>query len=89
MNYLPNPLRNRLAPHVHTYTKRTLLSLFQSQPVRFVHHERLFGGYDNIAYRWPKFGAMLKKILYSAENTPLAALGLSHLLVLEKRLPSR
>jgi hypothetical protein len=27
---------------------------------------------------------MLKRILYSAEDTPLALLGLSHMLVLEK-----
>ena len=88
VNYLPDSLRNRLAPHVRTYTKRALLRLFQPLPVRFVHHERLFGGYDNIEYRWPKFGRMLKKTLYSAENTPLATLGLSHLLVLEKRSPT-
>ena len=88
VNYLPDSLRNRLAPHVRTYTKRALFSLFQSQSVRFVHHERLFGGYDNIENRWPQAGRMLKKLLYSAENTPLAALGLSHLLVLEKRIPN-
>jgi len=88
VNYLPDSLRNRLAPHVRTYTKRALFRLFQPLPVRFVHHERLFGGYDNIEYRWPKFGRMLKKTLYSAENTPLATLGLSHLLVLEKRSPT-
>jgi len=85
VNYLPNALRNRLAPHVRTYTKRALFHLFQPLAVRFVHHERLFGGYDNIEYRWPKFGRLLKKSLYTAEKTPFAALGISHLLVLEKR----
>ncbi len=84
VNYLPDSLRNQLAPHVRTYTRRSFLALFQPLPVRFVHHERLFGGYDNIAYRWPQFGRILRKILYTAEKTPLAALGLSHLLVLEK-----
>jgi SAM-dependent methyltransferase len=84
VNYLPDTARNQLAPHVRTYTKRSLFALFQPLPVRFVHHERLFGGYDNIAYRWPKFGGMLRRILYEAEKTPLALLGLSHLLILEK-----
>jgi len=84
VNYLPDPARNKLAPHVRTYTKRSLFSLFQPLPVRCVHHERLFGGYDNIAYRWPQFGRLLRKFLYTAEKTPLAVLGLSHLLVLEK-----
>jgi SAM-dependent methyltransferase len=84
VNYLPNTMRNRLAPHVRAYTRSSLFALFQPLPVRFVHHERLFGGYDNIAYRWPRFGRSLRKVLYAAEKTPLATLGLSHLLVLQK-----
>ena len=84
VNYLPNTMRNRLAPHVRTYTRGSLFALFQPLSVRFVHHERLFGGYDNIVYRWPKVGRLVRKFLYAAEETPLAALGLSHLLVLQK-----
>ena len=85
VNYLPDPIRNQLAPHVRTYTKRSLFALFRPLPVRFVHHERIFGGYDNIAYRWPNLGRLLRSILYALEQTPLATLGLSHLLVLEKQ----
>ncbi|NCF67744.1 MAG: methyltransferase domain-containing protein [Chloroflexi bacterium] len=85
VNYLPNSLRTGLAPHVRTYTRRSLFALFHPLPVRFVHHERLFGGYDNIQYRWPRAGRLIKKVLYSAEKTPIAALGLSHLLVLQKQ----
>lgn len=84
VNYLPGNLRNRLAPHVRTYSKQSLLALFQPLPVRLVHHERIFGGYDNIGYRWPQIGRLLKKVLYRAEETSLAVLGLSHLLVLQK-----
>ena len=84
VNYLPNSLRNRLAPHVRTYTKSSLLSLFQNLPLQLIHHERIFGGYDNIAYRWPKAGRLIQKTLYSLEETPFSALGISHLLVLEK-----
>lgn len=84
VNYLPNPLRNRLAPHVRTYTATALRRLYRGLPVREIHHSRIFGGYDNIEYRWPRFGRLLKKALYTAEKTPLSVLGISHLLVLEK-----
>jgi SAM-dependent methyltransferase len=84
VNYLPDPLRNRLAPHVRTYTRRSLLHLVAGLPLRVVHHSRIFGGYDNIEARWPRLGRTLKTILYTAEKTPLAVLGLSHFLVLEK-----
>ncbi|RMG97193.1 MAG: class I SAM-dependent methyltransferase [Chloroflexi bacterium] len=85
VNYLPDKWRNQLAPHVRTYTRRTLLELFTGLPVEIVYHGRIFGGYDNIEYRWPRFGRFLKRLLYAAEKTPLAVLGLSHLLVLEKQ----
>lgn len=84
VNYLPDPLRNRLAPHVRAYTRRGLLGLFKSLPVRVVHYTRIFGGYDNIEQRRPKLGRFIKQSLYKAEKTPLRVLGISHLLVLEK-----
>ena len=84
VNYLPNPVRNRLAPHVRTYTTRALMNLIRELPVIKVHHSRIFGGYDNIEARWPSFGRILKKTLHSAEATPAAVFGISHLLVLEK-----
>jgi hypothetical protein len=54
-------------------------------PVKIIHHGRIFGGYDNIEYRLPHLGKMIKKALYVTEKTPFSVLGLSHLLVLEKR----
>jgi SAM-dependent methyltransferase len=84
VNYLPTPLRNRLAPHVRAYTGRQLRRLFHHLPVRVVHHGRIFGGYDNIERRRPRLGRLIKQVLYTAEKTPLAVLGISHLLVLEK-----
>ncbi len=84
VNYLPRPLRDKLAPHVRTYSRRDLFRLLDGLPVRVVHHGRIFGGYDNIERRWPRFGRWLKRTLYAAEKTPLAVLGISHLLVLEK-----
>jgi len=85
INYLPNSIRDRLAPHVRTYTTGRLLALTQGLPVDVMHHSRIYGGYDNIEQRWPRFGQVMKKVLYAAERTPLSALGLSHFLVLQKR----
>lgn len=84
VNYLPLPLRNRLAPHVRTYTARDIRALFRELPVQIVHHSRIFGGYDNIEARWPRAGGLLKRALHAAEKTPLRVFGISHLLVLEK-----
>jgi SAM-dependent methyltransferase len=84
VNYLPDPLRNRLAPHVRTYTARRLRGLFAGLPVREVHHRRIFGGYDNIAARAGRPGVLLRDTLHRAEATPLDVVGLSHLLVLER-----
>ncbi len=84
VNYLPNVLRNRLAPHVAVYTKRGLQMLFAGLPVKVVQHTRIYGGYDNIEYRLPRIGRIIKKTLYTLEQTPLNVFGISHLLVLEK-----
>ena len=84
VNYLPNMWRDKLAPHVRTYTKGNLLTLFNKQPVTLIHHSRIFGGYDNIEARRPQLGKAIKNTLYTAEKTPFSVLGISHLLVLEK-----
>jgi SAM-dependent methyltransferase len=84
INYLPDRWRNQLAPHVRTYTARGIRRLFDDQPVRIVHHTRIFGGYDNIVYRFPRLGRWLRGALYTLEVTPLRVVGLSHLLVIEK-----
>ena len=85
VNYLPNPLRNRLAPHVRAYTGHGLRALFDGLPLRLMHHGRIFGGYDNIVRRSPRLGGAIRRALYAAERTPFAVLGLSHFLVLEKQ----
>lgn len=84
VNYLPDTFRNRLAPHVRTYTPSSLRAVFAGLPLRELYHGRIFGGYDNIERRYPSAGRLIKRTLYAAEKTPLAALGLSHLLVLER-----
>jgi SAM-dependent methyltransferase len=88
INYLPNPLRNRLAPHVRAYTRHGLLRLLDGLPLKVVHHTRIFGGYDNLVARFGGAGRLLRATLHAAEHTPLRILGLSHLLIVEKELTS-
>ncbi|MBI5668940.1 MAG: class I SAM-dependent methyltransferase [Chloroflexi bacterium] len=84
INYLPDALRNRLAPHVRAYTKHGLHRLFDGLPVTVVHHRRIYGGYDNIITRFGAPGRLVRNILHGFEGTPLDTFGLSHLLVIEK-----
>ncbi|MEP7356855.1 MAG: class I SAM-dependent methyltransferase, partial [Anaerolineales bacterium] len=84
VNYLPDPLRNRLAPHVRAYTANGLRRLFAGLPARIVAHRRIFGGYDNLIARLGPLGRAIRAALYLAERTPVQVLGLSHMLVVEK-----
>ena len=84
INYLPDTLRNQLAPHVRAYTHRSLLDLFIGLPVLVRRHTQIFPGYDGINARRPAIGQFLREVTYSLEQTPLAAFGISHFLVLEK-----
>jgi SAM-dependent methyltransferase len=84
VNYLPVPLRNRLAPHVRVYSRKDLAKLFQGLPVKFIQRTVIFGGYDNIIARFPRFGRWLRSLLYWFEKTPFQILGLSHYWVIEK-----
>lgn len=84
INYLPNAMRDKLAPHVRAYTKRSLRGLFAGEPVKVVHHSRVYGGYDNIIARLGRPGKLIRDTLYMFEGTPLDTYGLSHFLVLQK-----
>lgn len=84
INYLPDRLRNRLAPHVRAYTTHDLRALFVGLPVRIVHHTQIYPGYDNIVARRPALGRLLRRATYALEGTPLRAFGLSHFWVVEK-----
>ncbi|NMD32026.1 MAG: class I SAM-dependent methyltransferase, partial [Chloroflexi bacterium] len=84
VNYLPRRWRDRLAPHVEIYPRRSLEALFAGLPVRFVTRTVVFGAYDNIIARRPRLGRLLRGLLQWLEKTPLRALGLSHFWVVEK-----
>jgi SAM-dependent methyltransferase len=84
INYLPNVLRNRLAPHVRAYTAGRLRQLVTGLPVQIVHHTQIYPGYDNLAARRPLLGRTLRQITYTLEQSLLKRFGLSHLFVIEK-----
>jgi SAM-dependent methyltransferase len=84
INYLPDAVRNRLAPHVRAYTKRSLLKLFDDSAVKIVTHQRIYGAYDNLIARFGSAGRVLRSVLQGVEGTPLDSYGLSHFLVVEK-----
>lgn len=86
VNWLPTPLRDRLAPHVGAYTRRSLRRLFRGLPTRVIHHTQIYPGYDNIIARAPALGSLLRRTTYALERTLLGAFGLSHFLVVEKDL---
>jgi SAM-dependent methyltransferase len=87
INYLPDRLRDRLAPHVRAYSPARLRALFAGQPVRVLHHTQIYPGYDNLVARRPAIGRWLRRLTYFLEGTPLRVLGLSHLVVLERECP--
>jgi SAM-dependent methyltransferase len=84
INYLPDLLRDKLAPHVRAYSASDLQRLLEGGPVKVLRHQRIYGGYDNIIARLGHSGRILRNTLHALEGTPLDTWGLSHLLVLEK-----
>jgi SAM-dependent methyltransferase len=84
VNYLPDPARNRLAPHVRVYTAAGIRALFDGLPVRVVVHTQVYPGYDKLVARRPRLGRLARQVTYALERTPLRRLGLSHLLVVER-----
>jgi len=86
VNWLPDALRNRLAPHVRVYTRRSLLALFDGLPVRIAHIQTAYPGFDNVVARYTRLGPLVRTISYKMEHWPLARrFGLSHLIVAQKR----
>lgn len=84
VNYLPGFLRQRLCPHVRTYTRGDIRRLFEGLNVEVIVHIQIYPGYDKIAARRPAMGRLLRQVTYTLEKTPLRAFGLSHFVVVEK-----
>ncbi len=84
VNYLPDPMRNKLVPHARAYTKAGLERVTAGLPCRWVDWTVIFPGYDNVVARKPAIGKTLQTVTYTMEQTWLKRLGLSHLLILER-----
>lgn len=85
INYLPSALRDRLAPHVRAYTARDIRRLLADERALVVHHQRIFGGYDNIIARLGSPARRLRDMLQRCEGTRLDFWALSHFVVVQKR----
>ena len=85
VNWLPDPLRNRLVPHARAYTKSGIRTHVRGTCGARVDVESyVYPGFDNIIARRKRLGGVLRAVLYRAEHTPLRMFGLSHFVVLEK-----
>ena len=84
VNYLPDPLRDRVCPHVRIYTARGIKRLFDGIPVRFVAFTHIYPGFDNIVATRPGLGRFLQRTTDMLERTPLRAFGISHFVVAQR-----
>jgi SAM-dependent methyltransferase len=84
VNWLPDVLRNKLAPHVRAYTTAQLRGLFAGTATRVVSHTQVYPGFDNIVARSGAVGKALRGAMQGLEASPLRTFGLSHVLVMEK-----
>lgn len=84
VNWLPDPLRDRFAPHVRAYTRRGIRAIFDGTGAEVVEHRVIYPGFDNLTARHRRLGRVLRALLYAAERAPFQIFGLSHFLVLRK-----
>jgi SAM-dependent methyltransferase len=84
VNYLPDPVRNRLVPHARAYTRAGLRRVYRRAGFRALVHSYVFPGFDHIMARRKVIGRALRWFLYPFENSPLRIFGLSHYVVLLK-----
>jgi len=84
VNWLPDPLRNRLVPHARAYTRRGIRRVYDGLGARVLAETYVYPGFDNIIARRKRLGGMLRSLMYRAERTPLRTFGLSHFVVLQK-----
>ncbi len=82
VNYLPDPVRNRLVPHARAYTASGLRRVYRKAKLRPLLHTQVFPGFDHIIARRKAVGRVLRYALYPLEHTPLRIFGLSHFVVL-------
>lgn len=84
VNYLPDPVRDRLVPHARAYTKRGLRRLYRRAGLRPLVHSFVFPGFDHVMARRKIVGRAFRSLLYPLEASPFRIFGLSHFVVLVK-----
>jgi len=84
VNYLPDPVRNRLVPHARAYTKGRLRRIYRRAGLRPLVHSYVFPGFDHVMAERKIVGRALRMVLYPLEASPLRIFGLSHFVVLVK-----
>jgi SAM-dependent methyltransferase len=84
VNYLPDPVRNRLVPHARAYTKGGLRRIYRRAGLRPLVHSYVFPGFDHVMAGRRIVGRALRMVLYPLEASPLRIFGLSHFVVLVK-----
>ncbi|MDP9238237.1 MAG: class I SAM-dependent methyltransferase [Chloroflexota bacterium] len=84
INWLPDPLRNKLVPHARAYTRRGIRKTYRGLNVRVQAETYVYPGFDNIIAKRKRLGRVLRSALHRAEQTPLRTFGLSHFVVLQK-----
>lgn len=82
VNYLPDPVRNRLVPHARTYSRKRLRSVYRKAGLKARVHSFVYPGFDHVMSRRKNVGKALRWGLYPLENTGLRIFGLSHFVVL-------
>jgi ubiquinone/menaquinone biosynthesis C-methylase UbiE len=86
VNWLPDALRNRLVPHARAYTRASLRRIYRKAGLRARLHSYVYPGFDHVMARRKIVGRALRAALYPLEHTPLRIFGLSHFVVLEKKV---
>jgi ubiquinone/menaquinone biosynthesis C-methylase UbiE len=84
VNWLPDPLRNRLVPHARAYTKKGIRRSYAALSADVLTETYVFPGYDQVMARRPRLGKAFRAVTYRVERTPLRMFGLSHFVVLQK-----
>jgi SAM-dependent methyltransferase len=84
VNYTPDAIRNRFAPHVRIYTRRGIRRLFAGLRVEFTAATHIFPGLDNVVARHRRLGRAIQNTRDLVERTPLRCFGISHFVVARK-----
>lgn len=85
VNYFPSALRNKIAPHVGTYTMNQLYRLFKGLPVEIIHCSYMYPAFEALERVLPlSIVNGIRMILPKLEKTPLKVFGGSLFVIVRK-----